>query len=316
MAKINNKRTIKDYVKLYFSGILMGSSDIVPGVSGGTMAFILGIYEELITAISSINKDLIAKILKLRIKKILSTFPWKFLSVLGLGIVTAVLSLSHGLEYMLENQPVYIWSFFTGLILASVPTITKRVKKWELKKYFVFVFGVIFAYVLVGLTPGESPNTPLSLLLSGALASSAMILPGISGSFILVLLGKYETVLSAVNERDIYTVALIGIGAVLGLILFSKFLNYFFNKYHDITVVLMAGFVLGAVRKIWPFKREIFVGEQCYPSQTLTTDCNRVTELISSPPNFSTPEHLLGILLILLGAVVVYLINRMSVDNH
>lgn len=307
MSNNKKKRTIKDYVKLYFSGILMGSSDIVPGVSGGTMAFILGIYEELISAISSINKELILKVVNFKIKDILNTFPWQFLTVLGLGIVSAILSLSHGLEYMLENQPIYIWSFFTGLILASVPTIAKRVKTWDINKYITFVIGVIFAFLLVGLAPSKTPDTPIFLLLSGALASTAMILPGISGSFILVLLGKYETVLGAVNDRDLLTIGLIAAGAVLGLVLFSKVLDYIFKNYHDIAVALLAGFVLGAVRKIWPFKVLSGFSEECVDGCKI---------FINTLPDFSNSEHLMGLILMTVGAVVVYLINKMSVEKN
>lgn len=307
MSNNKKKRTIKDYVKLYFSGILMGSSDIVPGVSGGTMAFILGIYEELISAISSINKELILKVINFKIKDILNTFPWQFLTVLGLGIVSAILSLSHGLEYMLENQPIYIWSFFTGLILASVPTIAKRVKTWDINKYITFVIGVIFAFLLVGLAPSKTPDTPIFLLLSGALASTAMILPGISGSFILVLLGKYETVLGAVNDRDLLTIGLIAAGAVLGLVLFSKVLDYIFKNYHDIAVALLAGFVLGAVRKIWPFKVLSGFSEECVDGCKI---------FINTLPDFSNSEHLMGLILMTVGAVVVYLINKMSVEKN
>lgn len=293
----------------------MGSADIVPGVSGGTMAFILGIYEELISAISSINKDLITKVLKFKIKDILQTFPWQFLMVLGFGIVTAILSLSHGLEYLLKNQPIYIWSFFTGLILASVPTISNRVRKWGIKPYTSFFIGAVFAFILVGLSPSKTPDTPLFILLSGALASMAMILPGISGSFILVLLGKYETVLSAVNDRDFITVGLVAIGAVLGLIFFSKLLKYIFDNYHDLVVALLAGFVLGAVRKIWPFKIEMVVGEKCLPIESLTVNCIRELQTRSSLPNLQNTEHLLGILLIFIGVGAVYLINKMSAEK-
>jgi len=315
MQKLKQKRSLKDYFKLYFSGILMGSADLVPGVSGGTMAFILGIYEELISAISSINKDLITKVLKFKIKDILNTFPWQFLTVLGFGIITAILSLSHGLEYLLKNQPVYIWSFFTGLILASVPAISNRVKKWGIKPYFSFAIGVIFAFILVGLAPSKTPDTPLFLLLSGALASMAMILPGISGSFILVLLGKYETVLSAVNNRDFITVGLVAIGAVLGLILFSKLLKYIFANYHDLAVSLLAGFVLGAVRKIWPFKIEKFLGETF--ERTTSGDVIFIShsKIVNVLPNLNSPEHLIGLFLVVVGGVFVYFINKMAVKT-
>jgi len=163
--------------------------------------------------------------------------------------------------------------------------------------------------------PSKSPDTPLFILLSGALASMAMILPGISGSFILVLLGKYETVLSAVNNRDFITVGLVALGAALGLIVFSKLLKYVFDNYHDLAVSLLAGFVLGAVRKIWPFQIVKTLGEVCEPVNGITLNCVKHTESVSSLPNLYNTEHLLGILLISFGALFVYFINKMAVKN-
>ncbi|MBN1217892.1 MAG: DUF368 domain-containing protein [Anaerolineae bacterium] len=254
-TEAQHKRTFKDYLGLTARGFAMGSADVVPGVSGGTMAFILGIYEELITSIRDLGSPKTARLLMgLKFKQAYNELPWRFLAALGIGILLAILSLARFLEYMLTHQPVMIWSFFFGLVLASIFTVSKRVKQWHWTRFAGLVIGAVFAYILVGLVPMQTPNAPWFLFLSGFLAICAMILPGISGAFILVLLGKYEYVLSAVNNRDIVTLFIVAAGAVVGLVSFAQILGWFFKRYHDVTVAVLMGFMLGSLRKIWPWK--------------------------------------------------------------
>lgn len=301
---------MKSYIKTFFSGFFMGSADLVPGVSGGTIAFILGIYSELVQTIASINKELIIKFFTFKWGWILKNFNWKFLVVLFAGIFTAILTLAHFLEVALENYPTYVWSFFTGLVLASVPTIVKKVKgKWNAKLITLFIVGVIIALVVVNLTPAQTPNTPLFLFLCGAMASMAMILPGISGSFILVLLGKYEYILGAVNDKDLVTIALVGAGAALGIIVFSKVINYFLHKYHDISVAILGGFVLGAVSKIWPFKQVIPV--EC-TTTTIESGACLPNTYKNTLPDFSNPQTIPAILFIVLGAITILVITKLA----
>jgi len=301
---------MKSYFKTFFSGFFMGSADLVPGVSGGTIAFILGIYSELVQTIASINKQLIIKFISFKWGWILKNFNWKFLIVLFAGIFTAILTLAHFLELALQNYPMYVWAFFTGLVLASVPTIVKKVKgKWDAKLISLFIFGVIIALVVVNLTPAQTPNSPLFLFLCGAMASMAMILPGISGSFILVLLGKYKYILSAVNDKDLFTIALVGTGAALGIIIFSKVINYFLHKYHDISVAILGGFVLGAVSKIWPFKVEIPKKNFCSYVETFTTCVPRYKNTL---PNLSNLHTLVALGFIILGAITILLITKLA----
>lgn len=232
----------------------MGAADVVPGVSGGTMAFILGIYEELINAIRSFDLAFLELLLSLRIKEAIGRVSWPFLSALGAGILTAVFTLSRILSWLLVNRPVLIWSFFFGLILASVFVVSRHLSRLDLSMVIWICLGAVGTYFLVGTVPFSTPDAPWFLFLSGAVAICAMILPGISGSFILVLLGKYHHVLEAVNNRDLFTLILVAAGAGCGLVAFSRFLNWLLQKHHDLTIAILTGLMLGALRKVWPWK--------------------------------------------------------------
>ncbi|MCX7707187.1 MAG: DUF368 domain-containing protein [Anaerolineae bacterium] len=248
-------RTLRDYLGLAARGFAMGSADVVPGVSGGTMAFILGIYEELVASIRTVGRpEFLRPLFALRWGQAFQALNWPFLVAVASGILLAILSLARGLEWLLIHHPVLIWSFFFGLVLGSVLTVSLRVKRWRLPLWIALVLGAVGAYVLVGLVPLHTPNTWWFLFLSGALAICAMILPGISGAFILVLLGKYQTVLSAVNQRDIVTLALVAAGAAVGIVSFAQLLGWLFKRYHDMTVALLTGLMLGSLRKVWPWK--------------------------------------------------------------
>jgi putative membrane protein len=253
-AKSNKKRSLPDYFWISARGFAMGAADVVPGVSGGTMAFILGIYDELLDAIHAVDVAFIRRILTFKWKEAFTDFPWKFLVALELGIGAAVVSLANALHWTLENYPVYIWAFFFGLIIASIVVVRKRVGNWSIVNILAAVLAAVGAFILVGLTPSETPHTPLLLFLSGAVAICAMILPGISGAFILVLLGKYRFVLEAVKNFDILTIVIVGVGAVVGLVVFVRLLRWLLNKNHDLVVAILMGFMLGSLRKVWPWK--------------------------------------------------------------
>ncbi len=251
------QRTLKDYVVVALKGVLMGASDVIPGVSGGTMAFILGIYEELINAIKSFDLNVIKLLLSFKIRDALEHVSWKFLAALFLGIMTAIFSLAKGLEWLLENKPIVLWPFFLGLILASVWMVSKRVTHWRAITVFMAVFSTLAAYVIVGMVPAQTPEAPWFIFLSGALVICAMILPGISGSFILVLLGKYQYILSAVNNRDVLTLGIFAVGAALGIVTFARILSWLFKHHHDPTIAMLTGLMLGSLRKVWPWKETV-----------------------------------------------------------
>ena len=235
----------------------MGAADVVPGVSGGTIAFITGIYEELINSIKGIN---------LKAIKLFFTGQWfsfwkqingNFLLAVFAGIAISVLSLAKVLEYLLENKPILIWSFFFGLVLASSYVVSRKITRWQYPKVIALVAGIGIAFYITSVTPTTTTDASWFIILSGGLASCAMILPGISGSFILLLLGKYSFALHAVNERIILDLLLLGVGAVTGLILFANLLSWLLKKYHDITIAVLVGFMIGSLNKIWPWKETV-----------------------------------------------------------
>ena len=248
-------RTLVDYIGLVARGFAMGASDIVPGVSGGTMALILGIYEELISSIKSVlNRDAIKLALRFRIVQALALVPWQFLASVATGIFMAVFTMSFFLEWVLHNYPSLLWAFFFGLVAASIYTVSRQIERWGIVPIVGIALGAAGAYTLVGLVPVETPDTWWFFILSGAVAICAMVLPGVSGSFMLVLLGKYERILSAVTNWDILTLLMVIVGAVVGILTVAQVLSWLFKKYHDGTIALLMGMLIGSLRKVWPWK--------------------------------------------------------------
>lgn len=235
----------------------MGAADVVPGVSGGTIAFITGIYEELINSIKGINLTAARLFFTGRWFSFWKQVNGNFLLAVFAGIAISVLSLARGLEYLLEHQPVLIWSFFFGLVLASSYVVSRKISHWKYPKIVALVGGIGIAFYITSVTPTTTTDASWFVLLSGGLASCAMILPGISGSFILLLLGKYSFALHAVNERIILDLILLGAGAVTGLILFANLLSWLLKKYHDLTIAVLVGFMIGSLNKIWPWKETL-----------------------------------------------------------
>ena len=252
------KRSLKDYIIISLKGMAMGAADVVPGVSGGTIAFISGIYEELLNSISSFKFSLINVLKNEGIKVVWKKINGSFLLALFIGICFSVLSLAKLIENLLENHPILIWSFFFGLVLASIIYIAKQIKLWNIKCYLYLIFGLIFAYYITTLNPVITQNSsPWFLFLAGMIAICAMILPGISGSFILVLLGAYKPILNAINTKDFFSIIIFMAGAVLGLLTFSRVLKWLFSKYKNYTLALLIGFIAGSLNKIWPWKETI-----------------------------------------------------------
>jgi putative membrane protein len=236
--------------------MLMGSADVIPGVSGGTVALLVGIYEELIDGISALTRPMLWRAIWQRHwQRAIALIPWRFLGTLGLGIGLAIVVLARVLEQLLEHYPVAIWSVFFGLIAASVVTVRKRVSRWHPPTYAMFALGTVIAFGLVGLTPAATPTGLWFLFLSGFIAVCALILPGISGAFILVLLGKYQLILAAVNQFDFAVIATVGLGAVSGLLSVARVLRWTLARYHDVTIALLCGFMLGSLRKVWPWQQ-------------------------------------------------------------
>lgn len=318
------QRTLREYAGITMRGIAMGASDIVPGVSGGTIAFIFGIYEELIGSIRTLGQgEFLQAVLRFNIRELFRLVNWKFLLALGTGILIAILTMAGLLESALENYPVYVWSFFFGLIVASVFVVSKRVKQWNWKLVVLLLVGTAVAFFLVGLVPVTTPTAWWFLMLAGALASCAMILPGISGAFILVLLGKYEYVLGAVNGvrgGDLLAgtpLLFVALGAVLGLVTIAQLLGWLFKNYHDYTVAVLMGFMLGSLRKIWPWKVDVEWLLDDLGNRLVNSDGHFIPiKQFNVLPDFSTQagitEFVLALFLALVGVVVILVINRFA----
>lgn len=242
------------YIWVLLKGIAMGAADVVPGVSGGTIAFITGIYDELLSSINNINFKTIGILRKEGLKAAWNSFNGTFLVALFLGIGISLFSLAKGVEWCLENAPIPLWSFFFGLVLASILYVGKQVDKWSIGPIMGIVLGAIAAYCITILPPLNPSNEYWFLFLSGAIAVCAMILPGISGSFILLILGAYPTVIQALSDRDFTTLAVVAAGAGIGLLAFSRILKWLFDKYRSVTIAVLTGFLVGSLNKIWPWK--------------------------------------------------------------
>tara|TARA_R110002124_G_scaffold79875_3_gene211954 strand:+ start:1283 stop:2203 length:921 start_codon:yes stop_codon:yes gene_type:complete len=303
-------RTIKDYVVIGLKGMAMGAADVVPGVSGGTIAFISGIYEELLNSISKVNLSLIKTIKSNGIKAAWKQVNGSFLLSLFIGIFVSIVSLAKAIKWLLENEPILLWSFFFGLVLASVIYIGKQITKWNLFIFVLMILGAVSAYYITTLNPLVTENSSsLFLFLAAALAICAMILPGISGAFILVLLGAYKPVLAAVNNRDFTTIAIIGAGAIAGLLTFSKILNWLFTNFKNYTLAVLTGFIIGSLNKIWPWK------------ETLTWRTNShgievpLKQQSVSPFHFEENQLLFAIVLAIVGFVLILLLEKLAVKK-
>lgn len=254
-----HKQTKKEYLLLFLKGAGMGAADVVPGVSGGTIAFITGIYTRLLNAIQSINiqacKLLFDPSLKgSNVKAVWQHIDGNFLLAVFAGLITSALSLAKIITYLIEQYPILVWSFFFGLIIASFMHIAKQVNKWSVKTISSCLLGAIIAYVITAISPAEADPQWWFYTVSGAIAICAMILPGISGSFILLLLGMYGHVLTAINDLAFDLVGLFITGCIMGLMVFSRVLTWLLARFHQLTFALLAGFLLGSLNLLWPWK--------------------------------------------------------------
>jgi putative membrane protein len=246
--------TFKKHPLIYLKGMAMGAADIVPGVSGGSIALITGIYSELLESINAFNGQNLKLLLNFKLAEFYKTVNGNFLLSLLLGIMTSIFTMSNLITYLMNEHPIPLWSFFCGLILISSFLILKDIKRWNLVVILALIAGTVFAYFVTELPPTTTPDALWFTFVSGAIAICAMILPGISGSFILLILGKYEQILNAVTERDFLTLAVFALGCIVGILAFSRVVSWLLKKYHAITIGLLAGFMLGSMNELWPWK--------------------------------------------------------------
>ncbi|WP_299716478.1 DUF368 domain-containing protein [uncultured Tenacibaculum sp.] len=304
-------RTTKNYVVLALKGMAMGAADVVPGVSGGTIAFISGIYEELLQSISNIKLGLFKTLKEEGFKEAWTALNGNFLLALFSGIFISVFSLAKIISYLLETKPILVWSFFFGLVLASVIYIGKQIKKWNILSVILLVLATIAAYVITTLPPLVSESSSnLFLFLSGAIAICAMILPGISGSFILVLLGAYKPILNAVSSRDVVTILFVALGSIVGLLSFSRILKWLFANYKNYTLAALTGFIIGSLNKIWPWKKVLTYRTNSHGEQ------EPFNELSISPFSYDgDPQLLYAIILSLIGFSLILLLEKLAVKK-
>ena len=298
-------RKFLDYLIIFLKGLAMGAADVVPGVSGGTIAFISGIYEELLETINSVNFNTL-KILKNNgLNAMWKSINGNFLISLLFGIGISIISFAKLIKWSLENKPIMVWSFFFGLVLASVIYIAKQIKSWNALSVIALIIGAAIAYYITTLPPMvSSSSSGLFMFFSGALAICAMILPGISGGFILLLLGAYKPALDAIHDRDLKTILLLISGAIVGLLSFSRILKWLFDKYHNLTLAVLTGFVFGSLNKIWPWKKII-------ESEMINGKLKILQEESISPMSYQgNPEIGWALILAIIGFIVIILLEK------
>lgn len=305
------KRTVKDYSLVTLKGLAMGAADVIPGVSGGTIAFISGIYEELLNSIKSINLSSLKLLFTGKFADFWKAINGTFLLSLVTGIAISIISLAKGLKYLLDHYPILIWSFFFGLVLASTVYVARTITKWNLSTIVAGIVGTIIAYLITIITPAEANTTYWFIFLSGAIAICAMILPGISGSFILVLLGMYKFILESVSEFKITVILTFLVGAAIGIISFSNVLSWLLKKHHNLTISLLSGFMVGSLNKVWPWKEVV---------ETFTDRHGEIKPLIEENVFPHTYEQITGnqtfvleaIALAAVGFVLIFIIENIA----
>lgn len=254
-------RKLKDYITIAFKGACMGAADVIPGVSGGTIAFIMGIYDEFVGSIAKIDSEAVKLLLKGRISEFWKHINGWFLVSLVCGIGISVIALAGLMQYLLSQHPIQTWAFFFGLIVASSIFIIRGISGWKLREGLFLVLGIVLGVTVCTLSPTQTPDALWFIFLSGAIAICAMILPGISGSFILLILGKYEFIMGAISgfvsgtdvAQNLLIIAIFMVGAVVGILGFSKFLHWLLARWHKETLIVLAGFIVGSLVKVWPW---------------------------------------------------------------
>ncbi|HAG27316.1 TPA: DUF368 domain-containing protein [Patescibacteria group bacterium] len=295
MQKVESKRRT---IRLFITGLTMGVADLVPGVSGGTIAFLFGIYDELLYTIKLITGQVPKLILERKFVEAFKLIPFAFIVPISSGILISIFGLVKIVSYLLETQPVLVWALFFGLVIGSVYAVSKRITKWTLRHISLLVLGFALTYIIVGLPVIGGSSSPLAVFATGVIAITAMILPGISGSLIMVLLGQYEIVINAVASRDFVTLVFFASGAIVGLALFVRLLTWLLKHYHFAVIAFLIGVMAGSLRRIWPW-------------QDIDTVGNSVNILPTMELSLLGP-----VVLAILGFVIVYLLERMGIARE
>ncbi len=285
----------------------MGAADIVPGVSGGTIALIAGIYEEFIDTLKSFNISAIKALKDNGLSGLWSHINGNFLVALVLGIGISLISMVNLIKFLLVEHPVLIWSFFFGLIVASSIFVAKTITKWNVANIIGLIGGTILIYWITSVVPAATPNSWWAVLISGAIAICAMILPGISGSFILVLLGKYAYIIDSLSQFKLDVIALFGVGCVTGLLSFSHLLSWLLKSYHNLTMAILTGFMIGSLNKIWPWKETLSFTTDRHGEQVPLEQINLL------PQNFEGENQLaFAVVLSVIGFALIFVLEGLG----
>lgn len=266
-------RRIIDYIMVAVKGACMGAADVIPGVSGGTIAFITGIYDDLLGSINAIDATAVKLFFTGKFKEFWKHINGSFLVSLFCGILISVLTIAGLMQYLLEHHPIQTWAFFFGLIVASSIFILRGIEGWNLKAVLFLIFGVFLGVTICTLSPTTTPDALWFIFLSGAIAICAMILPGISGSFILLILGKYQYIMGAISGltsgqavgESIVVLGVFAVGAVCGILTFSRFLHWLLGRFHKETLITLAGFIIGSLVKVWPWSDKAAIVRAQFP---------------------------------------------------
>lgn len=292
------------HLRIALVGFLMGCADVVPGVSGGTIAFICGIYEKLLNGIKSFDITSLKLVLKGDIKGVRERIPFPFFIALGIGLLTAIATLAKVLEHFMTHHPAQLWSFFFGLVLGSILLLGKKTWSWKPMDWVVFLGFAGGTFILVGLQSLQTPDGLPFVFIAGAIAICAMILPGISGSYLLVIMGKYATIIEAVNDRNLVTLGVFCAGIATGILSFVRVVSWLLSHHRHVTLIALTGVMAGALRTLWPWK------------ETLTTRINSSGEEVPLTQTNIMPgaesNLLLAIALAVVGGVAVLLIERLA----
>jgi putative membrane protein len=292
---------MKAYLVYFIKGMGVGIANIIPGVSGGTIALITGIFERLIHALKSVDIQALKLLFRGKWRAFAARTDLYFLSAVFSGAIVAIVLLARIFGFLFAEYPVYIWSFFFGLILASVYFVGKTVEHWRLSVYLFFIIGTTTAMLFTFLTPATENNNFFYLMICGVVAVCSMILPGLSGSFVLILLGNYQLVaIDAINNRDFTILFPVLIGAVLGLVGFSHLLSWVFKRFRDQTIAALTGFILGSLGVIWPWKDPI---EQTFGDKMKVVGYNYLM------PELNT-EFVIAVIVMFLGVLSIWLMER------
>ena len=299
---------MKKHLLLFLKGIAMGVANVIPGVSGGTIALITGIYEDLINSVKSFDKTAFRYLLKLEFRSFIKHTNLYFLIAIFGGSIASVFSVASLFKFLFNNYPLFIWSFFFGLILISIFFIGKRIKKWGYYTLLSFIGGVIIAILFTTISPANENENLLFIFLCGIIGISGMMLPGLSGSFILILLGNYELLLvKAVTELNLTILSVFFMGSVFGILLFSHILSWLLKNYKDLTLATLTGFITGSLILIWPWKK---VSESI-----IIAGQEKVIEYDIYFPNEINQENLVSFFMIIIGIISVYAIEKYSEEK-